>query len=53
MKAVRIHEHGDLNVIKWEDIDTPIPGPNKVLIDMLLQSGNMEEYLRMFMLLVI
>ena len=33
MKAVRIHEHGDVDVIKWEDIDTPFPGPNKVLID--------------------
>ena len=33
MKAVRIHEHGDVDVIKWEDIDTPFPGPNKLLID--------------------
>ena len=32
MKAVVIHEHGGAEVLKYEDIETPSPGPGEVLI---------------------
>jgi len=33
MKAVVIHEHGDPDVLKYEDIETPTVGANDVLIN--------------------
>ena len=33
MKSVRIHEHGGIDVIRWEDINTPVPGSKQVLIN--------------------
>ncbi|HXI03021.1 MAG TPA: zinc-binding dehydrogenase [Candidatus Saccharimonadales bacterium] len=33
MKAVRIHEHGGVDVLKLETIDDPKPGPDEVLIE--------------------
>lgn len=32
MKAIRIHQHGDLNVLQLEDIPMPKPGKGQVLI---------------------
>jgi NADPH2:quinone reductase len=32
MKAVRIHEFGNLDVLQWEDVPVPKPRPNQVLI---------------------
>lgn len=32
MKAVVIHEHGDVEKLKIEDVETPVPGPDEVLI---------------------
>lgn len=31
-KAVRIHSHGGPDVLKWEQVPTPQPGPNEALI---------------------
>ncbi|KFB10018.1 quinone oxidoreductase family protein [Nitratireductor basaltis] len=31
-KAIRIHETGGPDVLKWEDVQTPAPGPGEVLI---------------------
>jgi NADPH2:quinone reductase len=31
-KAIRIHAHGGPEVMKWEDVPTPEPGPNEVLV---------------------
>jgi len=31
-KAIRMHEHGGPDVLKWEDIDVPAPGPGEVRI---------------------
>jgi NADPH:quinone reductase len=31
-KAIRIHAHGDPDVMKWEDVPTPEPGPGEVLL---------------------
>lgn len=32
MKAVVIHEHGDVDKLQIEDVETPAPGPDEVLI---------------------
>lgn len=34
VKAVRIREHGDLDVLKIEELAEPRPGPGQVLVDM-------------------
>lgn len=31
-KAIRIHAHGGPDVLKWEQVPTPQPGPNEALI---------------------
>ena len=40
MKAVRIYEHGGLNVLKWDEIADPEPSRNQVLIDVKSTSLN-------------
>ena len=32
MKAVRFHEHGDLDVLRYEDVADPQPGPGDVVV---------------------
>jgi NADPH:quinone reductase-like Zn-dependent oxidoreductase len=32
MKAVRVHHFGDIDVLKYEDVDRPTPGPNQILL---------------------
>lgn len=32
MKAVVFHEHGDLNVLKYEDVEKPAPGNKEILV---------------------
>ena len=32
MKAIRIHEYGDVDVLRYEDVERPTPGPGQVLI---------------------
>jgi NADPH:quinone reductase len=32
MKAIRIHEYGGPNVLVYEDVDTPQPGPGQILV---------------------
>ena len=31
-KAIRIHAHGGPEVMRWEDVPTPEPGPGEVLV---------------------
>jgi len=31
-KAIRIHEFGGPDVLKWEDLQVPSPGPGEALI---------------------
>lgn len=55
MKAVRFHEFGDVNVLRYEEAPTPRPGPGEVLVavaatafnplDRWLRAGAMEEIL--------
>jgi NADPH:quinone reductase-like Zn-dependent oxidoreductase len=32
MKAVRFHEYGDSDVLRYEDVEQPVPGPDEVRI---------------------
>ena len=32
MKAVRFHEYGDPSVLRYEDVEQPVPGAGQVLI---------------------
>src|SRR6185437_15369556 len=32
MKAVRFHEYGGIEVLRYEDVDRPRPGPGEVLV---------------------
>ncbi len=34
MKAVRYHEYGDADVLRYEDVELPEPGPGEVLVRM-------------------
>ena len=40
MKAVRIHEHGDTNVLKWEEISDPVIKPDQVLVQIKAAAMN-------------
>ena len=40
MKAVRIHEHGGTNVLKWDDIAEPSPSTGQVLVEIKATSLN-------------
>ena len=33
MKAIRIHQHGDLDVLSVDEIDKPVPLDNQVLVE--------------------
>src|SRR4051794_41020749 len=32
MKAMRFHEYGDPDVLRYEEVDQPVPGPGQVRI---------------------
>lgn len=40
MKAVRLHAYGGIDQLRYEDIPTPEPGPNEVLIKVAATSVN-------------
>ena len=47
MKATVIHEFGDVDVLKYEDIETPKPKPSHVLIKVLAAGVNrLDHYIR-------
>lgn len=46
MKAVRIHEFGDLDVLKWEETPTPTPSPHQVLIKVDSSGVNYADIMR-------
>ena len=47
MKATVIHEFGDVDVLKYEDIETPKPKPGHVLIKVLAAGVNrLDHYIR-------
>jgi NADPH:quinone reductase-like Zn-dependent oxidoreductase len=40
MKAVRIHAYGDVDQLRYEDVPTPEPGPDEVLVKVAATSVN-------------
>ncbi|OLE23047.1 MAG: NADPH:quinone reductase [Catenulispora sp. 13_1_20CM_3_70_7] len=40
MKAVRFHEYGDSSVLRYEDVEQPVPGAGQVLIRVAATSFN-------------
>jgi NADPH2:quinone reductase len=46
MKAVRIHEFGGLDVLRWEDVPVPKPRPNQVLIKVESSGVNYADVIR-------
>src|SRR3954470_5422456 len=40
MKAVRFHEYGDPGVLRYEDVERPVPGAGQVLIRVAATSFN-------------
>lgn len=46
MKAVRIHEFGDVDVLRWEEAPTPKPRPGQVLIKVDSSGVNYADIMR-------
>jgi NADPH2:quinone reductase len=46
MKAVRIHEFGDVDVLRWEEAPEPKPGPHHVLIKVESAGVNYADLMR-------
>ncbi len=46
MKAVRIHEFGDVDVLQWEDAPDPTPRPQQVLIKVESAGVNYADLMR-------
>src|SRR4051812_7672989 len=40
MKAVRFHEHGDSDVLRYEDVEQPVPGAGEVRLRVAATSFN-------------
>jgi NADPH:quinone reductase-like Zn-dependent oxidoreductase len=40
MKAVRFHEYGDPSVLRYEDVDQPVPGPGEVRLRVAASAFN-------------
>ena len=43
MKAVRVDEYGDIDVLKVVDVPTPVPGPGQVLVQVKAAGINPGE----------
>jgi len=46
MKAVRYHETGEVDIVRWEDAPDPQPGPNDVLIQVEAAGVNYADVMR-------
>jgi NADPH:quinone reductase len=46
MKAIRFHEHGGPEVLRYEDVPDPVPGPGQVLLRVLAAGVNYADATR-------
>ncbi|NGO68323.1 NADP-dependent oxidoreductase [Streptomyces boncukensis] len=47
MKAMRFHEFGSSEVLRYEDVDRPVPGPGQVLVRVAATSFNpVDDHIR-------
>jgi NADPH:quinone reductase-like Zn-dependent oxidoreductase len=47
MKAIRFHEFGSSEVLRYEDVDRPVPGPGQVLVQVAATSFNpVDDHIR-------
>lgn len=44
MKAVRLHGYGDIDQLRYEDVPTPEPGSNEVLVKVAATSVNPVDW---------
>lgn len=44
MKAVRIHEYGGPEVMRYDDVDPPVPGPDEVLVAVAAAGVNPADF---------
>jgi NADPH2:quinone reductase len=40
MKAIRVHAHGDPEVLRYEDVEAPTPGPGQALVEIAASGVN-------------
>jgi NADPH:quinone reductase-like Zn-dependent oxidoreductase len=40
MKAVQMHGYGGVGQLRYEEVPTPVPGPNEVLVKLAATSVN-------------
>ncbi len=63
MKAVQIHEYGNSSVLKYEDVEKPVPGPDEALVkvhacgvnpvDWKIREGYMAQFVHYDMPLIL
>jgi NADPH:quinone reductase len=46
MHAIRIHSYGSPDVMRWEEVPTPIPGPGQILVRVVAASVNFLDILK-------
>lgn len=47
MKAIRIHEHGEPEVLRYEDVPDPVPGASEIVVQIAATGVNpVETYIR-------
>src|SRR4051812_10624689 len=46
MRAVTTTGHGDVDVLRWDEVPDPVPGPREVLLDIAASAVNRADLLQ-------
>src|SRR3954453_286778 len=46
MRAVTTTDHGDVDVLRWDEVPDPVPGPGEVLLDIAASAVNRADLLQ-------